>query len=210
MRATLFFKLLDEINESSERYLSNSFTWISCLKGNKGFFLRGSFLWEFVQCQLDEFYLLTCLANVLYRIPAYTVLSVLLPFRQLFYRDSVTRFFVSGFFYESPSPKPLIITLGSFRICSKICGYIRKSRCTTGVNYTGGKLPPVSTTPAANFATSSPCVVDTGGKLAPVSTTPAAKTVLMEYSGAGGKLIHEKNQKQKVSWHCPFNGLGYR
>ena len=56
--------------------------------------------------------------------------------------------------------------------------------------------PPVSTTPAANFATSSPCVVDTGGKFAtgvndtggkfaagvndaggklpPVSTTPAA------------------------------------
>ncbi len=28
----------------------------------------------------------------------------------------------------------------------------------------------------------------------------------MEYSGAGGKLIHEKNQKQKFSWHCPFNG----
>jgi hypothetical protein len=28
--------------------------------------------------------------------------------------------------------------------------------------------------------------------------------VLMEYSWAGGKLIHEKNQKQKISWHCPF------
>jgi hypothetical protein len=27
-------------------------------------------------------------------------------------------------------------------------------------------LPSVSTTPAANFATSSPCVVDTGGKFA--------------------------------------------
>ncbi len=26
----------------------------------------------------------------------------------------------------------------------------------------------------------------------------------MEYSGAGGKLIHEKNQMQKISWHCPF------
>ncbi len=26
----------------------------------------------------------------------------------------------------------------------------------------------------------------------------------MEYSGAGGKLIHEKNQKQRISWHCPF------
>ncbi len=26
----------------------------------------------------------------------------------------------------------------------------------------------------------------------------------MEYSVAGGKLIHEKNQKQKISWHYPF------
>ncbi len=30
------------------------------------------------------------------------------------------------------------------------------------------------------------------------------ETVLMEYSGAGGKLIYKKNQKQKISWHCPF------
>jgi hypothetical protein len=29
------------------------------------------------------------------------------------------------------------------------------------------------------------------------------ETVLMGYSGAGGKLIHE-NQKQKISWHSPF------
>jgi hypothetical protein len=59
----------------------------------------------------------------------------------------------------------------------KIHGDIRKSRCTTGVNDTGGKLPPVSMTPAANlppvsmtpaanFATSPPCAVDTGGKFA--------------------------------------------
>ncbi len=52
----------------------------------------------------------------------------------------------------------------------------------TRVKDTGGKLPPVSTTlaanlppvtttPAANFATSSACVVDTGGKLPLVSTT---------------------------------------
>ncbi len=27
----------------------------------------------------------------------------------------------------------------------------------------------------------------------------------MVYSGAWGNLIHEKNQKQKISWHCPFN-----
>ncbi len=183
----------------------------------------------------------------------------------------------------------------------------------TGVNNTGGKLPPVSTTlaanlppvsrtPAANFATSSPCVVDTGGKFATGVNYTGGKfaagvndaggklhwyqqhrwqichrcqwweqyqaadtwkwtwwqkfiymfpllpkgdqtkllkffwlkifsichrccwhrwqtlgckylrkfskkfeTVLMEYPGAGRKLIHEKNQKQKISWHCPFN-----
>ncbi len=33
------------------------------------------------------------------------------------------------------------------------------------------------------------------------------ETVLMEYSGAGGKLIHEKNQKHKISWHCPFKDV---
>ncbi len=26
----------------------------------------------------------------------------------------------------------------------------------------------------------------------------------MGYSRAGGKLIQEKNQEQKISWHCPF------
>ncbi len=30
------------------------------------------------------------------------------------------------------------------------------------------------------------------------------KAVLV-YSDAWGKLIHEKNQKSKISWHCPFN-----
>ncbi len=29
----------------------------------------------------------------------------------------------------------------------------------------------------------------------------------MQYSGAGGKLIHQKNQKQKILWHCPFKGF---
>jgi len=34
------------------------------------------------------------------------------------------------------------------------------------------------------------------------------ETVLMAYSGAGVKLIDEKNQKRKISWHCPFKYLG--
>ncbi len=29
----------------------------------------------------------------------------------------------------------------------------------------------------------------------------------MGYSGAGAKLIHEKNQEQKISWHCPFKDI---
>ncbi len=115
-------------------------------------------------------------------------------------RDSVTRFFASGFFHESPSPKPLIITLGSFRIFSKIRGDIRKSRCkfAIGVNDTGGKLPPVSTTPAANlppvsktpganFATSSPCAVDTGGKFATGVNDTGGK-LAAGVNDAGGKL----------------------
>ncbi len=28
----------------------------------------------------------------------------------------------------------------------------------------------------------------------------------MVYSGAWRKLIHEKNQKLKILWHCPFKG----
>jgi hypothetical protein len=44
------------------------------------------------------------------------------------------------FFYESVSPQPQSVPLGPFRIFSKIRGDIRKSRCTTGVNDTGGKF----------------------------------------------------------------------
>ncbi len=52
-------------------------------------------------------------------------------------RDSVTRFFASGFFLEPVSPKPLIIPLGPFGIFPKIRGDIRSSRFATGVNDTG-------------------------------------------------------------------------
>ncbi len=43
------------------------------------------------------------------------------------------------FFHESVSPKHLSIPLRPFRNFSKILGGIRGSRCTTGVNDTGGK-----------------------------------------------------------------------
>jgi hypothetical protein len=55
-------------------------------------------------------------------------------------------FLLMVFFHESVSPQPQRIPLRPFRIFSKI----RNSRCTNGINDTGGK-----------FATD---VVDTGGK----------------------------------------------
>ncbi len=84
-------------------------------------------------------------------------------------------------------------------------------------------LPPVSLTTTqgklvAKFAAGvidtggkfSAGVVDTGGNLPPVSLTPVAceylrefskkfEMVLMLLSGAWGKVIHEKNLKQKIS-----------
>ncbi len=81
--------------------------------------------------------------------------------------------------------------------------------------YCSNYLPPVSMTPVAN--------------LPPVSLIPVAichrcqrqrwctltceylrefskkfEMILMLLSGAWGKVIHEKNLKQKISWHCPF------
>jgi hypothetical protein len=49
----------------------------------------------------------------------------------------------------------------------------------------------VSTTPAANFSTSSPCVVDTGGKFATGVNDTGSKFAEVSF--------HEKNQKQKIS-----------
>jgi hypothetical protein len=56
-------------------------------------------------------------------------------------------------------------------------------------------------------------VVDTGGNFAAgvIDTVGApwlaniSVNVLIGYSAAGRKRIHEKKQKQKILWHCPFN-----
>ncbi len=128
----------------------------------------------------------------------------------------------------------------------------RRWQIATGINDTGGKLPPVSLTPMANngnniktpeselegknlyicflyypkvtnqnyekfsdwrFFPFTTGVFDTGGKpwAANISANFWKKfeTVLLEYSGAWGKRIHEKNQKQKILWHCPFKRVNY-
>jgi hypothetical protein len=84
--------------------------------------------------------------------------------------ESVTRFFASGFFHESSSPKSLKITLGSFQIFPKIQGDTHKSRCTTSIIKTGDKFASGVNDTAANFPPVSNALVE---NLPTVSTTPA-------------------------------------
>jgi hypothetical protein len=74
---------------------------------------------------------------------------------------SVTRFFASVFFHESVSPQPQSIPLTPFQILLKIRGDICKSRCTTGINDTGGKFA-TGVNDAGNKLTAG--INDTGGK----------------------------------------------
>jgi hypothetical protein len=64
-------------------------------------------------------------------------------------------------------------------------------------------LLPVSLTPVANLPPLSLIpVVHLDLRLSP-RIFEKIEQVLTEYSGTGGKLIREKNQKQKISWHLP-------
>ncbi len=97
----------------------------------------------------------------------------------------------------------------------QICRGYRWHRCQQHKGNWWQNLPLVSLIPVAN--------------LPPVSLIPAAicrrccwhwwctltceylreflkkfEMILMLLSGAWGKVIHEKNLKQKISWHCPF------
>ncbi len=109
------------------------------------------------------------------------------------WRDSITRFFASDFFHESSSPKPLKIILGSFQMFSKISRDIRNSGKLPLLLMTpAANLPPVSTIPEANFATSSCGVVDTGGKLSLLRIS----LIIFEKFAAGvtdtkGKFCHQ-------------------
>ena len=63
--------------------------------------------------------------------------------------------------------------------------------------YCSHYLPPVSLT------------VDTEANLPPVLLTPVANSKYSKRSywdtlGLGGNWFMKKNQKQKISWHCPF------
>ncbi len=101
--------------------------------------------------------------------------------------DSVTRFFASGFFHESVSPQPQSIAFRPFRIFSKIRGDIRESRCTTGINDTGGKFATGVNDTGGKIAAG---INDTGGKFATVSATPVTNfsTIFASVVDTGGKF----------------------
>jgi hypothetical protein len=98
-------------------------------------------------------------------------------------KGTVTKFFASDFFHGSPSPKPLKTT-ESFQI------FFENSRRYSQVKvhhwYQRHRWRTLSCEYLREFS-------------------KKFETALMVYSGAWGKLIHEKNQKSNISWHCPFN-----
>jgi hypothetical protein len=70
--------------------------------------------------------------------------------------------FCFQFFHESVSPQPQSIPLGPVQIFLKICKDIPKSRCTPGLNNTGGKIAEGINDTGGTFATG---INDTGGKV---------------------------------------------
>ncbi len=89
------------------------------------------------------------------------------------------------------------------------------AKFAAGVVDTGGKFAAGVVDTGGNFATG---VIDTGGKFATGGAPWLANISanfrknlewLLNYffSGAWGKVIHEKNLKQKISWHCPFEEI---
>jgi hypothetical protein len=99
------------------------------------------------------------------------------------FKGTVSRDFTFLVFSWISFPKPLSTQLGSFQIFSKICGDIRSSRCTTSVADTGGAswLANISANVRKNF-----------------------KWSQWDTLGLGGNWFMKKNQKLKISWHCPF------
>ncbi len=153
------------------------------------------------------------------------------PFKRTVARDfRLLIFFMNQF---PPSPWPL----GPFQFVLKIWGDICSSRCTTGVNDTGGKWKKSSIIKvliilfghlweeeltyryifAYKFTLRSqqPDIVPIicrrchWRQWCTLRIFPRIFEKIRNSSNGilwgWRKLIHEKNQKQKISWHCPFN-----
>ena len=98
-------------------------------------------------------------------------------FPSFYLKGQCHEFFCFRFFHESSSPKPLKITLVHFKFFFQKFAKIFASQ----------GAPPVSTTPVANFATSSAGVDDAGGKFA-TGVNDASSKFATGVNDAGGKL----------------------
>jgi hypothetical protein len=88
------------------------------------------------------------------------------------------------------------------------------SKFAAGIVDTGGKFATSINNTSETGSKFANAVIDTGGapKLENISANfrkNLKRTVQMGYSGAGGKLIHEKKPEAKISRHCPFKGPPY-
>ncbi len=129
---------------------------------------------------------------------------------QVFFKESAAWYF----FYILPP-----VSTHGWQICRR--GRWYQWQFATGVVDTGGKFAAGIVDTGGKFATSINNTSKTGGKICRRCRwyrwctltseylrefSKKCEMVLMGYSGAEGKLTHEKNQKQKISWHCPFKG----
>ncbi len=94
------------------------------------------------------------------------------------------------FFHKSSSLKPLKITLRSFRVF--FLNSRRYSPVKVHHRYTRHRWCTLSCEYFREFAQKN-------------SKRHYSLMVYRTQSGACEKLIHEKNLKSKISWHCPFN-----
>ena len=109
-------------------------------------------------------------------------------------RGTLSRDFCFWFFYESVSPQPQSIPLEPFLIFLKIRRDTHKSRCTTGINDTGGK-----------FATG---VNNGSGKFPPVSMTPVNDTGGKQWEQLSDCWQLKMNLKKKIYLYAPLpNGV---
>ncbi len=144
-------------------------------------------------------------------------------------QGTVSRDFLLLFFYESVSPQPQSIPLGSFRIFSKSRGDIRSSRLTTGVADTGGKwnkiliillehLWIVELTYVYIFAFKFTLRYPQPDINLIVICCWHRRQICRRYRWHRWQICHryhnttetgwhEKNQKQKILWHCPFKHI---
>jgi hypothetical protein len=94
-----------------------------------------------------------------------------------YFKGTVSRDFLLQIFYESVSPRPLIVPLAPFRKFAKVCGYICGSRYTI-INDTGSTLTIDAIDTGGKFTAG---VNDTGGniflEITLTAMTPAANGV---------------------------------